>query len=123
LLDRLQKTQNKLVKILFNRNGTDKPSTELMKEHAILSVSKLRDFTVILKNYFKTEHKLKDSFKFNFLREKTIRYKIPIIKNKYGLKCLNHYVPATFNKLPAALINLPNYNQAKRKVKIWLVEN
>ena len=105
-LERLQKVQNKLVKVLFLKNNQYIPTNLLFKEHNILTVTKLRDYIILLNNYFNHQHKQKDDFKLNFLRDKTVRYKIPLIKNQNGLKCKNHYIPTLFNNLPPQLNNL-----------------
>ena len=123
LIDRLQKTLNKLVKVFFLKNGAYKSTTNLFKEFKILSVSKLRDYTVILNNYFKKEHKDKDCFKTEYLRPNTVRYNIPMIKTKYGLQCKNYYIPTLFNKLTPELSTLTSFQQVKREVRKWLLNN
>jgi hypothetical protein len=121
LLERLQKSMNKLVKILFANKNIYKSTSTLYKEFKILSVTKLRDYVIILNNYFNNEHKCKDGPKTNYLREKTLRFKIPLIKNNYGMKCKNYYIPKTFNKLPTELTSLTTFSQIKVLIKKWLI--
>jgi hypothetical protein len=123
LIDRLQKTQNKLVKILFASKYKYKSAKTLFKEFQILTIYKLRDYVVITNNYFNDVFKVKDSRKVNYMREKTIRYYVPMIKNNFGMRCENYYVPRTFNALPDTLINLPTFHQVKRATKDWLINN
>lgn len=44
-----------------------------------------------------------------------------IENNKYGDRELRALIPHFFNELPAALLNLTSYDEAKRKLKTWLV--
>ena len=43
-IDRLQKIQNKIVKVLFSKSTQYKSSAQLLEEHNILNVIKLRDY-------------------------------------------------------------------------------
>jgi hypothetical protein len=123
LIERLQKTLNKILKIFFNKNGIYKSSHKLMKEYGILTVKNLRDYIIILKHYFNNDYKFKDNLKTKYLRDTTVKFKIPIIKNNYGLKSKEYHIPFIFNKLPLELINLNNYSQIKTRIKRWLLDN
>jgi hypothetical protein len=121
LVDKLQRTHNKVIKLLFGSSRHYESTASLMKKHGILTIVKLRDYMIIKNNYFNNENKVKDNRKYNYLRDKTIRFNIPLVKNSYGAKCLNHYIPTVFNKLPTELLNLSNYGQVKKLVKKWLL--
>jgi hypothetical protein len=123
LIDKLQRTQNKVIKILFGNNEHYKSTANLCKEFGILNVTQLRDYTVIMNNFFNNEFKIKDCHKLSYLRDKTVKFKIPMVKNNYGFRTKKHYVPLIFNKLPDELLILNNYRQLKRMVRKWLIDS
>lgn len=122
-IERLQRVHNTVLKVLFRKPTCHESTTVLRKKYRILSIDKLRNYTVLLKNYFKAEFKLKDEFKEKFLRDSTIRYKIPLIKNNYGTKIKSYYIPCIFNLIPNNLQNIKSYSKAKKHIKDWLIDN
>jgi hypothetical protein len=112
-ISRLQKIQNKIVKILFKNNGT-KSTSDIYKDLGILTLDRLRNYLVITKNYFDIVKRSKDP-------RTSLNLKLPRWRNFYGKRHTNYYIPSLFNKLPKTLINLKQYSEIKQKIKNWLM--
>jgi hypothetical protein len=121
LIDRLQKVFNKTIKVLFSKANQVKSTTSLCKEFEILNVNNLRNLVIILNNYYLNDFKYKDTSKINFLRENSLRFTVPLVRNTYGLKCKDHYIPTIFNKIPTELQNLKSFRTVKTQIKKWLL--
>lgn len=119
IINRLQKLQNKIVKVLF---GNNKDSTkQTYKKNEILTISKLRDLIIIKNNYFLNNHKKCTSEKQTRLRAKSLRFEIPKWENKYGLRIQRFYVPKIFNRLPKELLMHSNIKNLKPELKKFLL--
>jgi hypothetical protein len=118
LIERLQKLHNKAVKVLFKNDRTKKQTTEIFREHQILTIKQLVDYTIIAQNYFETNFKLPVERKVrnnnNWLVE-------PKWRNSYGKRGLSYLIPHLFNKLPAELRNLNTKQSVKREIKSWII--
>ena len=121
-IDRIQKVQNKIVKILFRHSNTIS-SNEIFKTQNLLNVRALRDHIIISENYFKSEFKQVTTNKAQLLRQSTYRYNVPFAFNEYGKRCRNYTVPTLFNKLPKKLIELDGLRKAKKEIKLWMVNS
>lgn len=121
LLNRLQRVQNKVVKVLFGNN--ENKTEDIYSKNNILKVKQLRDYTIILKYYHTNMYKNYDKKKSKILRQTTQKYEIPQWSNTYGLRNKNYYIPSIFNKLPKQLLNIKSTKERKSRIKQILIEN
>jgi len=115
LIERLQKVQNKMVKILFG-NGI-KHTEELYKEYKILKVIELRDYIIITNNYFSKTFKVTKLDKIERLRRNTTTYEMPRWRNKHGRRIKAWYIPNLFNKIPPKMLQLTSAKEMKKIIK------
>lgn len=120
LIERLQKIQNKIIKMLFKTGN--KTTKQLYQEHQIFRVTQLRDFLIITKNYYINKHKNYDVGKQIRLRDKSQRFQIPKWNNKYGLRNKRFYIPSIFNKLPKQLLTYQSIRELKTQLKKELIK-
>jgi hypothetical protein len=120
LINRLQKLQNKIIKVLFG-NG-NKTTEEIFKENKILKIIQLRDFIVITKNYFINTHKNIDVNKQERLRKNALRFEIPKWNNTYGKRNKGYYIPTIFNKLPKNALTLTSLGELKKILTELLIK-
>jgi hypothetical protein len=119
LIKRLQRTQNKIVKMFFK--GNDDLTTEMLfKKHKLFNITQLRDYTVIKNNFFVNNYKHVDQYKVEYLRDETIRFPLPLWKNEYGKRNKSYYIPLIFNKLPKEFKDVVSYNKLKTLYKTWI---
>jgi hypothetical protein len=121
LIERLQKIQNKIVKLLFGKNNIK--TEHIYKEKKILKVLKLRDYTVIINNYFTNKHKKFNKDKLLRIRTTTQRLEVPRWNNAYGTRNKNWYIPVIFNKLPKIMLNYITRESLKGDLKVFLLHN
>jgi hypothetical protein len=125
LIMRLQRIQNKIIKVLFKTKNDQRDTQTLYKQYKILNINNLRDFVVIIKNYFNDDYKIKDVSNKTSLRETSIRFTVPLWRNDYGKRCKKHYIPVIFNKLPVNLQKayFTSFKKLKLQLVDWLLEN
>jgi hypothetical protein len=117
-IERLQKIQNKAIKVLFdptNRNS----STKIHKENNILKVKQMIEYYILTKNYYSNE------FKIPLLRSvrNSNNWLIePLWRNSYGKRSQSYMVPRLFNKLPTTLRKVNKKHVMKKEIKKWLIE-
>jgi hypothetical protein len=121
LVQRLQRVQNKIVKLLFKTNDTQS-TKELYKKFGILNIRKLRDYIVVQNNFFDNEFKTVKTKQVGFLRDTSLRLNVPLWRNQYGLRNRQCYVPKIFNNLPQNVKSITNFNTLKRELKLWMLE-
>ena len=114
-MDKLQKLQNKIVKLLFGRGDTK--TKEIYNENKILTVLQMRDYMVITKNYYDNKFKNYNWEKINKLRTQTQRFELPRWKNMYGQRNKKWYVPNTFNRLPKNTLDYQSMKELKYNLK------
>jgi hypothetical protein len=119
LIERIQKLQNKLIKVMFG-HGKKKKTSILYKEKKILKIIELRDYIITTKNYYQTKYKISTNYRDN-LRKNKRRYVIPNWNNKYGKRIKIWYIPTIFNKLPDNMLNCANLKDFKKKMKEKLI--
>lgn len=111
LIQRLQKIQNKLVKIMFG-NKTNLKTSKLFFNNEILKIRELKEFIIITKNYYNNTHKILP-LNADKLREGKRKFNMPIWNNSYGKRRKSWYIPSIFNKLTTELLNHTNLNELK----------
>lgn len=121
MIDRLQKVQNKIIKILFG-NGLKKTS-ELYKENKILKIIELRDYIIITTNYYSNKFKNCNLNRKGRLRNNKPTYEIPRWNNKYGQRNKGWYIPNIFNKVPKNMLNFTTVKELKLKLKEHMTQN
>jgi len=121
-LKRLQKVQNKIVKVLFANRWIHK-SKNLLKFWKILNVKQLNIYSIAIKYFYEMKDKRKTKIDAkNYMTKSTI-LEVPIVKNKYGEKRADYYVPFVLNKLPEDVWKIDKIGALKKRVKSWLIEN
>jgi len=124
LIQRLQKTQNKVLKVMFN-NGTKLTTKEIYNKYEILNITQLRDFIVIINNYQSIDLKIGRNRNMNIdnIRSNKPLYTLPRWNNKYGKRNKQYYLPDIFNKLPRNMLNIEKRKELKKKLKDILLKN
>jgi hypothetical protein len=116
---RLQKIQNKIIRVLFQRKKPCKVS-ELMAKEKILNIEGLTDYVIIIKHYFDL------STKFNNLKNKSsmrnVKLKVPLWRNLYGKMRRHYYSNTKFNNLPETLKNLESFSKLKKDLKEHIIQ-
>ena len=119
-IKRLQKIQNKLVKILFANKYCFK-TKKLSIKHQILDVKQLWTYWVVLKNFFKMKE-VKNKLESVKTYPTTKKFKPLMTKNKFGEKSMGYYVPHTFNKLPGNCWGIKSYKNLKLFLRNWVMD-
>ena len=121
-LNRLQKLQNKTVKILFANKYCYK-SQEIFKKYEIMRVQQLRDFTIIKKDFYKMKT-MRNEKKLNKKYDTKTTYVLPgKTINNFGQRREQFYIPQLINKLPEKLWDLDKIGEIKKFTKNWLIRN
>jgi hypothetical protein len=119
-LDKIQKVQNKIIKILF-KNTDEITAKEMYIKHNILNVRQLRDFIISCNNYFNPKYKQVSVMKSDLLRKTSYRYNVPFAQNEYGKRTRNFVVPTLFNKLPFEMLHLQGIKKMKKELKVHIM--
>jgi hypothetical protein len=119
-LFKLQKIQNKIVKILFKPENIDINTRDIYIQNAILNIINLRDYKIIINNFFEVINAT-DIRKINAERRKNLKLFIPRWRNLYGKKIKDYYLPQLMNKLPLDILMVTTYNKLKSALKKWLL--
>jgi len=85
-IDKIQKIQNKVVKILFKKKNTNVTNKDLYTKHNILNIRQLRDCVLVCDNYYSNEFKKVSVKKAALLRSSTYRFEVPFVMNDHGKK-------------------------------------
>lgn len=120
LIDKLQKLQNKIVKLLFGSKS--KKTSESYNENKILKIRQMRDYMVVIRNYYVNKFKNCNKDKKSKLRAQSQSFEIPRWRNKYGQRNKRWYIPTIFNKLPKTALNYQNLNELKVNLKGIVME-
>ena len=113
VLEKIQKVQ----KILFKDSRHDLKTEALYAKNKILKFKQLRDFVVIINNYFENKFKNVIETKIQYFRKTTYRYTVPFVNNEYGKRNRSFYVPTIFNSLSEPLLKLEKINKLKKLLK------
>ena len=120
-MTRLQKIQNKIVKILFSNKYTFH-AKDLYDTLGILQIKQLQKYTIIIK-YFR-EMKIKRQEK---IKEKPYETKnttiLPIVtRNKFGERKSEFYIPNIFSEFPIQIWKLDKMGEIKKELRAWLLK-
>jgi hypothetical protein len=115
LINRLQKVQNKVIKVIFGTN-LKKSTSLLYKEYKILKFKELRNFIVVTRNYFCNKYKTYTNTALTRMRGNKERYKLPNWTNVYGKRRKEWYVPKVFNELPENMLNFLSLDELKKEL-------
>ena len=121
-LDRLQKVQNKLVKILFG-NKFCNSATEIYKRTGILKAKQLQEYTIIKKKFYnvKTSRSIKIRDKIHNTKNTNL---LPVLtNNKYGEKQQTYYIPKVFSRVPTKILQLEKIGVVKKEIMSWLLSD
>jgi hypothetical protein len=117
MLNKLQKVQNKAMKVLFKK-PVGKTTEMLYKSYKIMTVQQLVKTTIINRNYFLSEYK---NLINRSIRNSTAWLKVPKWRNSYGKRGLGYIIPTTFNEIPKNLRNIINRTEMNREIKKWIL--
>ena len=112
LIQRLQRIQNKLVKVLFGKTKIKK-TIELFTENELLNLKELKEFIILTKYYYCNKHKI-ISRNINRIRDGKRKFEMPKWNNLYGKRRKTWFIPEIFNKIPNELLNYGNIAEFKR---------
>ena len=121
-LEKLQKVQNKIIKIMFKKNPS-MTTKDIFTKEQILNIKQLRDYITVCENYYSQNFKHITKDKAQMLRNSTYRYDVPLLKNDYGKQNRNFLVPSLFNKLPYELLNITGMTRVKKEIKLYILTN
>ena len=111
-IDRLQKIQNKTIKVLFASNlKTD----EIYKAHKITSIKQMVEYQIITQNYFKQTHKKQIVRATRNCKEWLV---VPISRNSYGKRNQGYMIPHIFNKILTYLRSLNGISSENGNKKV-----
>ena len=119
-VNRLQKTQNKIVKVLF-KNKTETKTSDIYKSENILNIKQLTSFVCICNNFFTMKFKAVTPAKSAVFRKTTYRYDVPKFNNEYGKRTRDYIIPVIFNKLPNYILATDKLGRLKRELKKHLI--
>ena len=122
-LDKLQKTQNIILKVLFKSKDSNITTKEIYTKYKILNIRQLRDHTIVCENYFEDRFKKINNTKVEILRPSTYRFTVPAIINNYGKNNREYLIPTLFNKLPMKLLQIEGISKAKKEIKNYMIMN
>ena len=108
---KLQKVQNKVLKILFQGKLAKKTDT-IMQEQHILNIKSLRDYMIMVKNYFVLQNKFMRLKSRSNLRLKAL--KLPLWRNNYGKMRASFFQTEIFNRLNAECEGLNKISEIKK---------
>jgi hypothetical protein len=114
-INRLQKVQNKAVKVLFESNNVT--TAQLYKRLEINNVNQMIELQIITQNYFSQLHKTP---LLRPVRNSNVWLKTPLWRNSYGKRGQSFIIPNTFNKLPFNLRKLNSKKEVKCLIKKWI---
>ena len=116
-VSRLQRVQNKIIKLLFKKEELN--TETLFKTHKILKIKQLRDYVVTVNNYYSDRFKPVNKEKAQILRKSTYRYEMSHPNNEYGKRKRDYFIPSIFNKIPEHLWHLPTISKVKKEMKLY----
>jgi len=121
-INKLQKVQNKLIKILF---GDKKyySSKDIFKKTGILKIKELQKFKIIIKYFYYMKGQREEKCKSKVHQTKNVNILQVMTNNKMGEKKKDFYIPKTFLKLPQEIWEMERIGEIKKKVKLWIVCN
>jgi len=115
-IDRLQKTQNKIVKILF-KDKIETKTFDIYKSEQILNIKQLTSFVFIYNNFFSMKYKTVSPDKSTILRKSTYKYDVPKFNNEYGKRIREYSIPVMFNKLPERILAIDKLGRLKKELR------
>jgi hypothetical protein len=122
-IERIQKLQNKIIKILFKSNQSNCSTKDIYYKYKLLNVRQLRDFVIISNNYYSENFKNTCPDKTKKFRQSTYRYEVPFAQNEYGKHTRNYTIPKLFNKIPTKLLNITKIGRVKKELRLYLLDN
>lgn len=115
---RLQKAQNKVLKVLFNTNKSKLKT--IKKRLQILEVLYLRKHVTMIKNFFPLKNISEREKNYSNLRTNACR--LPIWRNNYGKMVSKYYTSQIFNELPKNFKQIDTYNELKKQLKAHYIK-
>jgi len=121
-INRLQKTQNKIIKVLFASRHLQ-TAAEIYSKMNILKIKQLQEYKVLIKNfyYLQETRTIKEGNK-TYNTKQTIMLPI-LVNNKHGHKLRDHYLPAMSQKVTNEIWKLEKIGEIKTKIKNRLMNN
>jgi len=113
LINRLQKIQNKLIKILFG-NGKKYKTHILFKKNRIMNIKEIKDFAILSKYYFNNKYKNYTSCH-SRIRGGNRKFRLPQWRNQYGKRRREWYIPEIFNDVSENMLKLTSIMEFKRE--------
>jgi hypothetical protein len=121
LIERIQKTQNKLIKVLFSNINNTVDTLTLYKMHNILKIRELRDYITVIGNYYDNKYKIVSR---NVQRMRITKgmYEVPRFKNSYGKRRKLWIVPTLYNMIDPYKLNNCTFTEFKKHYKTLLID-
>jgi hypothetical protein len=121
LIDKLQRVQNKIVKILFETKNKER-TLELYKNNKIFKINELRDYIIMTKNYYSNQYKTKTK-NTDRIRLNKRKFELPLWNNVYGKRRKEWYIPYIFNNLKDNMLNYQSLKEFKDEIKNDFLNN
>jgi hypothetical protein len=119
-LNRLQKIQNRIIKILFGKRNRFS-TQQIFLQQKILKIKQLYEYNIIIKHFFSMKLVREDIINEKIHQTKNITFQPILTRNKYGEKLAKFYLPTIFNKLPSTIWTLNKYSEIKKSTKNYLL--
>ena len=118
-INRIQKVQNKIVKILFG-NQYCNSATEIYKKTNILKIKQLQEYTIIIKNFYEVKTMRTEKIRDKIYKTKNTNLLPALTTNKYGERHSSFYIPKIFSDTPEKIWELEKIGKIKKEIFSWL---
>ena len=118
-INRIQKVQNKIVKILFG-NQYCNSATEIYKKTNILKIKQLQEYTIIIKLFYEVKTMRTEKIREKVYKTKNTNLLPALTINKYGERHSSFYIPKIFSNIPEKLWELEKISEIKKDILSWL---
>ena len=119
-IKKIQKLQNKIVKILFSNRAFNSTS-EIFKKTGILRIKELQKYLIIIKNFYRMKNKREEKIRNKTYETKNTNILQVMTKNKFGERKQDFYIPKIFSDLPDFIWELEKIGEIKKKVRSWIL--
>ena len=121
-ITRLQKVQNKLVKILFGSKSCNS-ATQLYKNTGILKIKQLLEYTIIVKNFYNVKNSRTNKINDKIYNTKNTTLLPVLTINKYGERKQDYYIPTIFSRIPKKIWEMEKIGEIKKETTSWLLSD
>lgn len=120
-LEKIDRLQKKCLRLITREEK--KSVDELLKEENVLNarglflMTKTREYLTVQENKIE----IAENKQTNYMLRKTLKYKIPVKRTKYGEQTSEYIITKILNQLPVEILQEKNTRKLKGKIKTWLL--